>query len=714
MKYIFYFLIMSFTLKGVAQTGISIPQMSHCDNLVINFMTTYAIPGATFAMSKNGKIVYMRSFGFSDKAKTIPTQPNNLFRIASVSKPITSIAIMKMMQDGLLTMSSKVFGPGSLLQNHPVLSTATITDNRIYDITVQQLLEHSAGWNSAINCNPSPAAPYPWNINGCDPITFPLRVTQQLGRPNPVTEDDICKYMLQKGLNFIPGTQYRYSNVGYLYLGEIIEQLSGMSYEDYVKTAILAPLGIYDMHIGKNLLSEKMEREVEYTSTEGNSMSVYGTGLQLPWEYGGMNLNAMDAHGGWIATARDLVTLINAIDGFSTKPDILSAVSINIMTAPAATSPGYAKGWQVNTSNNWWHTGGLPGTSTLITRTNGQYTWAVLLNRRNAVGSFWSHFDNLPWNCMAATSTWPTHDLMLAPTQNASGISFSNVTASSVTVNWTAGNGANRLLLARPQSATQAFPLDGTDYTANSDYSLANDVGTSNKIVYNGTGSSATITGLTPSVNYTFRLIEYNKNTETGNNALYLLGNNPQASQVTSTPLPIRLTNFVADKKDAVIRLNWSTATEENSSHFTVQRSINGIAFDNIGKVSAKGNSTISVNYRYDDAAYTTLQRQAIYYNLKVEDKDGSFVFSPVQLVNLNQKGYFQLTPNPAKDMVRITGAGIKKVEVLSVSGSKVWSNDYKNESNIEVNLQHLVRGMYMVKIYDKDGQPETRRLVLK
>ena len=157
-----------------------------------------------------------------------------------------------------------------------------------------------------------------------------------------MTEDDICKYLLQKGLNFIPGTQYRYSNVGCLYLGEIIEQLSGMSYEDYVKTAILAPLGIYDMHIGKNLLSEKMEREVEYTSTEGNSMSVYGTCLQLPWEYRGMNLNAMDAHGGWIATARDLVTLINAIDGFSTKPDILSAVFINVITAPAAISPGYA------------------------------------------------------------------------------------------------------------------------------------------------------------------------------------------------------------------------------------------------------------------------------------------------------------------------------------------------------------------------------------
>ena len=128
-----------------AQTGIPVPQMAASDNLIKNFMATYGIPGGTVAIAKDGKVVYMRAFGFSNIAQTIPTQPYNLFRIASLSKQITSIAIMKMMQDGLLTMSSKVFGPGGLLQNHPVFSVANITEPRIYNITVQNLLEHAAG-----------------------------------------------------------------------------------------------------------------------------------------------------------------------------------------------------------------------------------------------------------------------------------------------------------------------------------------------------------------------------------------------------------------------------------------------------------------------------------------------------------------------------------------------------------------------------------------
>ena len=558
MKKKFYLLIPFICIiKLYAQTGIAVPQMSQCDNLVNNFLATYNIPGATFTLSKDGKIVYMRAFGYADRAKTIPTQPHDLLRIASVSKPITSIAIMKMMQDGLLTMSSKVFGTGGLLQNHAVISTATITDTRIYNITVQQLLEHSAGWNRNVNCNPNPTTPYPYFFAGCDPINNPLTVTQQLGLPNPVTEDAICKYMLQKGLNFAPGTAYSYSNVGYLYLGEIIEQLSGMSYEDYVKTNILAPLGIYDMHIGKNLLSEKQEREVEYTGLGHTNLSVYGDGTSLVWEYGGMNVNAMDAHGGWISTARDLVTLLNAVDGFATKPDILTAPTINVMTAPSANSANYAKGWEVNNSNNWWHSGAIPGTATLIARTSGGYTWAVLLNKRNETSNtFWSALDALPWNCIAATTTWPTHDLMLTPTQNASGISFSNITPNAVTVNWTNGNGGNRILAVRPGAPINAFPHDGSDYTANANYPSGASLGTDNRVVYNGTGSSATITGLNPSTTYHFRLFEYNKATATGNNSLYLRGSNLQASQATSATLPVNLLRLIQPKSTTMLR--WS------------------------------------------------------------------------------------------------------------------------------------------------------------
>jgi CubicO group peptidase (beta-lactamase class C family) len=582
-------------LTTAAQTGIPVPEMTQSDVIIKNFLTAYDIPGATVAIAKDGKIVYMRAFGYSDISKTIVTQPYNLFRIASLSKQVTSIAIMKMMQSGQLTMNSKVFGARGILEQHPVFSTAAITDSRIYNITIQQLLEHSAGWNRDLNCNPNPTTPYPYFFSGCDPISFPLRVTMLTGTANPVTKDAHIKFLLEKGLDFTPGTSYSYSNIGYLVLGEVIEKLSGLSYEKYVQDSIMAPLGIFDMHVGKNLLTDKQEREGEYVGNGYTTLSCYNTGLYVPWEYGGFSVEAMDAHGGWIASSRDMLKLLTAVDGFSTKPDILSPAAIVTMTTPSANNQYYAKGWSVNTFNNWWHTGALDGTASEQVRTGTGYTWIIILNKRNITnGNFWSAVDNLGWNCLAATTTWPTWDLMASPTVNASNINFSNVTGSSVTVNWTNGNGNNRLLLVKQDSSINAFPLDGTDYTANAAFGSGNSVGNNNYVVYNATGNSATVTGLTANKKYYFQVIEYNKNSTSGNNALYLLGGNPQEYTITASSF-----TFTGNG-------NWSNAANWNNN--LVPPSILPHGSQITINPSGTGECVLDVQQRVSSAASITVQ----------------------------------------------------------------------------------------------------------
>jgi CubicO group peptidase (beta-lactamase class C family) len=480
----------------------------------------------------------MRGFGNADLAGLEPTQPYHMFRIASISKSITSIAIMKLVENGQLSLSDKAFGPTGRLASHPYLGSVSYSDTRINDITVQHLLEHSGGWNSSINCVSGPAAPYLWNPGHCDPIGFPLHVTQTLGEANPVTGAMHIRFLMEKGLNFAPGTQYAYSNIGFLVLGEIIAMVSGKSYEAYVKDEILSPLGIYDMHIGRSRLTDKMEREAEYIGNGYTAPSCYGTGQTVPWEYGGWNLEAMDAHGGWIATPRDMVRLLVAIDGFSTKPDILSAASISTMTTASTTQFNYAKGWNVNSANNWWHLGALDGTASLWVRSSGGYTWAVILNKRvidNSANAFWSAFDNLPWNCIAQTSTWPTHDLLASPLHNSKDLVFSGNGSTDLTVSWTNGDGENRLLVAREEHSVSEFPLDGQDYTANAAFAMGDPLGNGNYVVYNGTGNSATVTGLEAGKTYHFRLFEYNQNAATGNHALYLLGGSPQDSATTAS-----------------------------------------------------------------------------------------------------------------------------------------------------------------------------------
>ena len=516
-----------FALPTFAQTGIPAGSMSHCDAQMQTFMNTYQLPGASFAVTKNGKLVYMRAFGNANLAGTEAAQPYHMFRTASVSKPITSVAVMKLIENGQLNLSDKVFGPGGILNDDPYFAGANVTDTRVYNITIQHLLEHAAGWNRNLPMSQNPLPPYPWGYAFSDPIAFPLHVTQTLGEPNPVKRRAMIKFLMQKGLDFAPGTAASYSNVGFLVLGEVIEKKTGMTYENYFKQNIFAPLGIHDIRLGKNMLADKQEREVEYYGPGFTSLSVYGTGEMRPLEYGGENIEAMDAHGGWIASARDLVRLITAVDGFPTRPDILSASTIQTMTTQSAVHTGYGKGWYVNPSGIWNHGGALAGVRTMIYRTPNQYTWAILFNGHPTGANFGGALNTLGFNCVNNAATFPEHDLFDVPAQNASAMNFSNITNNSMTVNWTNGNGDGRVLVMRAGGAPNKFPLDGTDYAAGAD------LGDGNRVVYSGAGNSATVGNLNASTNYQFRLYEYKKNANTGNYALYQLGNPASGSQST-------------------------------------------------------------------------------------------------------------------------------------------------------------------------------------
>jgi CubicO group peptidase (beta-lactamase class C family) len=711
-----YFLLPAFLVvlygNGFSQTGIPVPTMTATDNLITTFLNNNSIPGATVAIAKDGKIVYNRAFGYADVAKTIPTQPYSLFRIASLSKQLTAVAIMKLVENGQLSLSAKVFGPGSILADHPVFSTTTIADTRIYNITVQHLLEHAGGWNRDIDCNASPTAPYPYFQPGCDPISFPLTVTQQTGTSNPVTKDALIKFVLQKGLNFAPGTSYNYSNIGYLILGEVIEKISGQPYESFVKDQILAPLGIYDMHIAKNLRSEKQEREGEYTGNGYNTYSLYGDNTIVPWEYGGFSVSAMDAHGGWIASARDMLKFLTAVDGFATKPDILQPATIASMVTPSANNTGYAKGWAVNGSNNWWHTGSLDGTASEWVRANNGYTWIIILNKRQNTNAFWTALDNLGWSCIAATTTWPTYDLMASPTTNASGLSFSNTTNTSLTVNWTNGNGDRRLLLAQAGVPVAAYPQDGSSYTVNPVFGNSPLSGSATQVVYDGTGNSATVTGLTPNTTYYFRVVEYNQNAGTGNNALFLLGNNPIASKVAALSLPVNFLYFKASPQDGnSVQLDWATAQESNNDRFEVERSADGVNYTRIATIAGHNNSSVPLYYGYTD-------KQALpalnFYRLKQIDKDGDFKYSSIVSVRFDAAREITISPNPARSYIEVRGANVQQAFVMDLTGKTLITKKPAANTDNRINIASLPKGIYVVKVILKDSHVITKRLIVQ
>lgn len=332
------------------------------DSLMGIFMHTYKIKGASMAVTSQGKLVYAKGFGYADAENEIPAEPKNLFRVASVSKLITAVAIMKLNEEGYLSIHDKVFGTDGLLTDPSYLD---IRDSRMEQITVFHLLNHTAGWSKK-----SP-----------DPLFQSLSIARKMNVEAPVDMPTIIQYVLSKRLDFTPGRKYSYSNFGYALLGEIIEKVTGMEYEAYVKFAILQPLGIYDMHIGHSYYADHFPNEVKYYE-EGRTPLVRafdGSGKAVPMAYGGNNIQLLGAAGGWVASAPELIKLLVAIDGFKSRPDILTDESIKLMT-----NTSHYKliiGWRgTDGFGTWWRTGTLSGTTALAMRNRDEINWVVLLN----------------------------------------------------------------------------------------------------------------------------------------------------------------------------------------------------------------------------------------------------------------------------------------------------------------------------------------------
>ncbi len=364
-------------------TGVSDPKLALFDELMQAFMKEHQPPGAALAVVKSGRLVYARGFGYADREQKVAVDPQSLFRIASLSKSLTSAAILRLVENGKLKLDAKVF---DLLKIAPHLPSGANVDPRLSDVTVLHCLQHSAGWDRG---------------KGFDPMgaVASEEIAQTLKIKLPLHEEPIIRYTFGRKLDFDPGTQYVYSNFGYCVLGRMIEIVSGQKYDDYVKTEILAPLGIRQMRLGKNLLADRAQGEVKYYDSRdrtGRAISGPKIGQPAPFPYGVESLETMDANGGWIASAVDLAKFITAFDD-PTKCPILNERSVRTMFAPPAGALGhspdgktlnvyYACGWQVRPVDEqrgkWtrWHTGLLSGTSTLMVARADDIAWVVLFN----------------------------------------------------------------------------------------------------------------------------------------------------------------------------------------------------------------------------------------------------------------------------------------------------------------------------------------------
>jgi CubicO group peptidase (beta-lactamase class C family) len=358
------------------------------------FLQQWNLAGMTMSIVKDGKLVYAHGFGYADVEARQIVSPGNLFRVASVSKLITAVAIMKLVEKKTISLDSKVFGPKAILKD-PIFNT--VVDKRLYNITIRQLLSHSGGWSSHYG----------------DPAFNSLIVLERTGEKGAATMESYCRFVATRKLHFEPGTRSSYSNMGYMFLGKVISAVTGQKYEDFVRREVLIPDGISDMHIGRSYLTDKRINEVKYYESEESPLipAFDGSNRLVPKPYGGNPIELLGPAGGWIASSVELAKLMVLIDGFRTVPDMFPQSLINQMVEEDELRGPL--GWKVVKKNgDWIRTGSMAGTSAIMKRQSNGFSWVVIINSSSWKGPRLPAYVNyMMGKIEKKINNWPKADL---------------------------------------------------------------------------------------------------------------------------------------------------------------------------------------------------------------------------------------------------------------------------------------------------------------
>lgn len=372
-----------------------LPELKPIDSMVNRVMRSLRLAGATVAVVKDERLVYAKGFGFADKENKVAVEAYHRFRIGSVSKLVTAMAVLKLVDDGKLSLDDYVFGERGILKGKKY---GMIRNRNVYQMKVKHLLNHTSGWSL---------------ITYGDPMFIPHKIAKMDKKSYPIDFDDVISFVLSRHLPYRPGTHYNYSNFGYCLLGRVIEELTGDDYEEWVQDNILEPNDIQSMQIAGNFEKDRLENEVKYYdySPDNEQLSFNGSGKMAYKPYGADDVKMLGPAGGWVATAADLLRVLVLVDGYSNRyKDILSEDLISKMV----NGVGGVKrplGWRSVKGDHWWRTGTLSGTSALLTRDYNGMSWVIVSNTTPRRGSFPGTSRWAIRESFKMVKNWPSRDL---------------------------------------------------------------------------------------------------------------------------------------------------------------------------------------------------------------------------------------------------------------------------------------------------------------
>ena len=342
--------------RSIVNSQSELPKM---DAVVDSFMRFWALKGVSIAVTRHDSLLYARGYGKADP--TTPMTPGTIMRLASVSKLLTAIGVMRLQEEGKLYLDTPVFGPYGILNEYD----GSIRDDNYYLMTVEHLLRHQGGFH----------------YRGADVMFTGYH-------PDP---EEFVRQELRRPLAFTPGTWQQYSNFGYFLLSLVIEKASGMPYDEFMQKEVFGPAGCRHFSLGGDYLKDRLPGETRYymhpdaepvTSFDGKYAGVEKC-------YGGNDVTSLMGAGAWVGSAVELARVVSSINGLEGIEDILSADSIQKMTTWYDENT-FSLGWVDTKDGEWTRTGSFSGTSAIVKVFPDGESWVLISNTSAWRGSKFS------------------------------------------------------------------------------------------------------------------------------------------------------------------------------------------------------------------------------------------------------------------------------------------------------------------------------------
>lgn len=301
------------------------------------------VPGLSVAVASGDMVVWAQGFGSADLEQNVPVQAETVFRIASISKPITATAVMQLVERGLVSIEDPIqrYVPGFPRKPQG-------------EIRLRHLLTHTSGIRHYRGDE--------FGLNDYYPT---------LERAMAVFKDD--------PLEFAPGDRYLYSTYGYNLLAGVVEAVSGRSFDDYLRANIFAPAGMTSTFL------ERPQELVRHRARQYVRGPSPFTWLNAPY----VDLSVKWAGGGIISTASDLLKFDLALNaGRLLRPDTQDRMYTSARLNSGAIT-GYGLGWMVSQDGGRLtvaHSGGAMGGATYLLRDPKAHQASVVL----------ANLDNVP------------------------------------------------------------------------------------------------------------------------------------------------------------------------------------------------------------------------------------------------------------------------------------------------------------------------------